>query len=248
MTEAAGRREPSGAMSRAALAVVVVVVVTALTGCGSAAAPAAPPSPSESRDPSGLVILPPDDLTVMATPVAVPDGLDPAYLFARMLAEDNPTDFGFSRIEGDHVLLPVTSALSQPLLKATDGDARKAALLAYDEQVRARFPAHPNPPDLLKKRLQLTPERLQQFADHVRVDAEPVSLSDADELRERATDLVIEPTYADAKAWESTYDEHLGKVVLTMERLTPQLATALVKAFGTDGVAVRLEPDPGAGF
>lgn len=240
MTATAGPTARSAGW-RGVLAAVLVAGSTALTGCGATAVPAAPPSASASRDPSGLLVVPPEDYSIPGEPI--PAALDPAFTVASRLSYENPADFGIAAVEGDQVVLPVASELSEPIATATDRDARAAALLAYDREVRASFPPHPSPPDLLGKRLKLTPERLRLFADQVRVTEGTVSRRDLQQLQERAVDLAVRPVF-DARFSSCGYDPEVGRVVLTVERLTPELAAALVEEFGTDAVAVQIAPRP----
>jgi hypothetical protein len=179
-------------------------------------------------------------------PPAVPAALDPAFAVVSRLSWDNTSDFGRPTFTDDQVLLTVTSPRSAPIAAAGDADAREAALLAYDADVRAHFPRHPSPPDLLSKRLELTPERLQLVREHVRVEVGTMSIAAVDTLTGDAFDFASAARFRSADAWGAGWDEQAHRVVLDMARLPPELAKALVAEFGPDRVAVRLEPNPQA--
>ena len=215
----------------------VMAAVISLASCAQTAQPA-------DRDISGLLIAP----AVELRSAGIPPELEPAFTVASRLSQENPDDFGMPTIDHVKVLLPVTSNRSNPIADASTPQARTEALLAYDRWRRDHFPAKPNPPDLLEKRLRLTDDGLRAFAD----DVEPIrrnrSLTDALELTDQVMDVATQDRFADAKAMSAGYEAELDTVVLTLETLTPSLAAALVDRFGTEDVAIRKEPYMASGF
>lgn len=237
------RRVRTGVLAALAAVVVVAAAGWALSATRLDAAPAGPPDIQVGRDPSGLKIIT-DDYYDSRTIPAVPPELDVALAFAQALADGNRGDFGFPRIEGNQVVLPAASDRAAPIAEASTPEQRVSALVAYDGAVRADFPRKTNPPDLLSKRLKLTADKLEQFRAHVVVVAGGPSVQSSYDLNDRVFAVAVAQG-PPGLVVGSGYDKMLGLVVLELLKPSPAVASAVVDEFGTDTVALHIDPNGG---
>jgi len=171
-------------------------------------------------------------LTIVHAAADVPGSLADAYAAAATVAMGAPDDFGYPSIDGNAVDLPTVSPAAVAL-QTSPPDVVKATLNGY-----AKGPA--------KKAGDPTPDKapnLGSLLDHVVLThpAHGKSVARLQEIGNQVFDLGQLPAFADAAVTESGIDAS-GHIILTVGRLTDNLAAGIVARFGTDDIRIVIDP------
>ena len=168
-------------------------------------------------------------ITIVAEPPVPPRDLpgDP-YAAASVVATNNPDDFGYPTVVGRTVILPAVSDAAIALT-ASDASTRVEKLGDYGNN-RAQKAGAPPLPTL----------ELGQSLAQVKLVAAPTSRSVAqmNALNDQVFDLQADPAYADAGIVSAGIDGN-GQILLTVHRLTDNLAAAIAQRFGTTDIVVQ---------
>jgi len=217
----------------AAACVAVAAVGFALSG--AAVSPGDDASGS-SRDPSGLLIVAGHDWVV-------PAALRDAYGLANTLSVENPDAFGVPTVSGDRVRLAAAASSSSTLAGAATPDAVRRSLDAFLAQLAQAPAARGIANDKLRAPRMSDADRAL-FATSVAVETGGRSRAQTYAMSDAVFDLQFDARYRDAHIWQSEVDPLDGTVLLSVEKLTPELAQAITTAYGTDSVRVQVAPQP----
>jgi len=179
-----------------------------------------PPRP-EARHASGLA-LPTPLLFCYGRPVYEP--LNKAQSDAWLLAESHPNDFGYPW--GDHVKRELTISVTGPA-----GEALARAWMASGATYA--------PPGGTKSSFLAQPVVPVRFRTVTRSFAQLAKLQD-DLIEAFRAGLL-----ADASVSSFGPDNEYDRIVIEVQRLTDASANALASRFGTEAVAVRVDPRSG---
>jgi hypothetical protein len=182
----------------------------------------APPRP-EARHASGIA-LPTPRLFCYGPPVYEP--LGKAYSDARMLAEGHPNDFGYpwdDRAKRE-LVISVTGPAGEALARSWMASGATYTS-AYAGGAKSTFLAQP-----------VVPVR---FRTVTRSYAQLAKLQDDIIAAVRAGLL------ADATVISSGPDDEHNRIVIEVQRLSDASANALASRFGTEAIAVRVDPRMG---
>jgi hypothetical protein len=211
----------NGALGSALFVAAAVLLVAATPGPTPLPGPPCPspvPPRPEARHASGLA-LPTPRLFCYGAPVYEP--LNKAQSDAWLLAESHPNDFGYPW--GDHVkrelLISVTGPTGEALARAW---MASGATYAPPGSTKSSFLAQP-----------VVPVR---FRTVTRSFAQLAKLQDDLIAAFRAGLL------ADATVSSLGPDSEHDRIVIEVQRLTDASATALASRFGTEAIAVRVDP------
>jgi hypothetical protein len=210
---------------------ILAALGVSLLVLGLAAQPAGAAEPAGDHiDASGLTVLKASHDQI------VPDELREAYAAYDALSEAYPDDFGYAspNITDGKVSLGVVTARGRNALTA---------------MMRG---ASPNAPRALGETAETADKRTAALAQATgKAAGLPVVAGTVRRSRtevERDKDALIEwsrdPRFAEADIWQTAVERSTGRVILTAAKLTPTLAQAIVQAYGTDQVAVQIEPNP----
>lgn len=206
---------------RRALLVAAAVMLLAATPLPGPPCPSPNPPRPEARHASGLA-LPTPPPRCFGAPVYEP--LNKAHSDAYLLAESHPNDFGYPW--ADHVKREMVISVTGPT-----GDALARAWMTSGATYTA--------PSVAKSRF------LPQPAVAVRIRTVPRSYAQLGKLM----DDIIDATRAglpDGSAIRSLGpDGEYDRVVIEVQRLSGARATALASRFGTEGIAVLVDPTSG---
>lgn len=207
---------------RSALLVAAVVVLIAPTPLPGPPCPSPNPPRPEARHPSGFALPTPAPLCFGA-PVYEP--LNKAQSDASLLAESHPNDFGYPW--ADHVKRELIVSVTGPT-----GDALARAWLAsgatYTVPSVAKSTFLPRPE--VSVRLRTVPRSYAQIGklmDDI-IEATRSGLPDGSAIRSLRPD-----------------GEH-DRVVIEVQQLSSALASALASRFGTEAIAVVVDPTSGS--
>jgi hypothetical protein len=238
-----GPRAGPSRRPRVLVALAIPLLAAALSACGAATA-----SPSVSaeiktwRDASGLLMM--SDVPSQAAP----EGLVDTHALAGRIAGENPKDFGSPRIEGDHVILPVTSARTKSLANKT-GASLTDALTAYEQERKAA----PDLPEVeYGKTKNLGSDDVAQALGSGKLRLVPGERSNQESVDTLNGAMKIAgKEFATARPWQALIDSHSGLILISMEKLTPSLAKDLAEHYGTETLAIieapALDGMPGSG-
>lgn len=211
----------------AALSVPVLAIALIIQPAGAASA-----APSgDHTDASGLTVVKASHDRV------VPESLRDAYAAYDALSEAYPDDFGYAspNLDKGVVQVAVVNARGTAALDAISHGRPPAAKTTVPEATA----------DAAQKRAGALAQAAAA-APGLRAVATRATRSRADV--ERAKDDLIEwsrdPRFADADIWQTSVERSTGRVILTAAALTPALAQAIVRAYGTEEVAVQIAANP----
>ena len=179
-----------------------------------------PPRP-EARHASGLA-LPTPLLFCYGRPVYEP--LNKAQSDAWLLAESHPNDFGYPW--GDHVKRELVISVTGPA-----GDALARSWIASGATYA--------PPGVTKSSF------LAQPVVPVRFRTVNRSFAQLAKLQDDLIDAFRAGLLADASVSTFGPDNEYNRIVIQVQRLTDASANALAARFGTEAVAVRVDPRSG---
>jgi hypothetical protein len=179
-----------------------------------------PPRP-EARHSNGLA-LPTPLLFCYGRPVYEP--LNKAQSDAWLLAESHPNDFGYPW--GDHVKRELVISTTGPT-----GDALARAWIASGATYA--------PPGVAKSTFLAQPVVPVRFRTVTR------SFAQLAKLQDDLIDAFRAGLLADATVSSFGPDNEYNRIVIEVQRLTDASANALAARFGTDAVAVRVDPRSG---
>lgn len=206
---------------RSALLVVAALTLLAATPEPGPPCPSPNPPRHEARHASGLA-LPTPLPRCFGAPVYEP--LNAAHSNARLLAESHPNDFAYP--SADHVKRELVISVTGPT-----GDALARAWIISGAMYTV--------PGLAKSTF------LPQPAVSVRIRTVPRSYAQIGKLM----DDIIEATRAglpDGSTIRSLVpDGEHDRVVIEVQQLSDALAGALASRFGTEAIAVRVDPASG---
>lgn len=206
---------------RSALLVVAAVTFVAATPLPGPPCPSPVPPRPEARHASGLA-LPTPLLFCYGRPVYEP--LNKAHSDARLLAENHPNEFGYP--SADHVKRELIISVTGPTGEAL---AREwlASGATYTAPNVAKSTFLPQPAVPVRIRIVTRSfAQLGKLMDDI-IDATRAGLPDSSAIRSVGPD-----------------DEH-DRVVIEVQYLSDALATALASRFGTEAIAVRIDPASG---
>lgn len=215
-----------GSFKVRALLVVGAMVATAVSS-GSAE----PSSKvTEYRDPSGLLIV-----AGTRDPV-VDERLRDAWAAYDALTERYPDDFGYASpiIESERIQVATRTEKGRSLLEAFGAGTP------------------PRPDDNAGAVSEEGSKRQEALTDAVAraggLQAQAItsgsSRRDVEDVKDSLIGWSLDPAFADAGMWRTEIEKSTGKVILTAETLTPDLARAIVAVYGTERVIVEIEKDP----
>ncbi len=214
------------ALTRALLAATALLLVAATPAPTQMPGPPCPspvPPRPEARHASGIA-LPTPLPRCYGAPVYEP--LNTAHSDARLLAESHPNEFGYPW--ADHVkrelILSVTGPAGEALAREwiASGGTYTAASVG-----KSTFLPQPS----VSVRIRTVPRSYAQIGklmDDI-IDATRAGLPDSDAIRSIGPD-----------------SEH-DRVVIEVQYLTDALAAALASRFGTEAIAIRVDPMSGPG-
>jgi hypothetical protein len=183
---------------------------------------------------------------VPAQTFVVPEALRDIYGTAVTLGTENPDDFSVPTVSGDRVVLGTVGTAAATLASATTSTARDAALSTYLGARTARATAAAGPTadtnKLLAPKMSAT-SRNAFLSSTSFVQGRP-SRTQTFAISNAVFDLQFDSRFKDAHIWQSEVDPLDGSVILSVQTLTPQLAQAIVAAYGVDAVHVRISPQP----
>ncbi len=209
-----------GALRSALLLAAAVMLVAATPEPGPTCPSPLPPRP-EARHASGLA-LPTPRLFCYGAPVYEP--LNKAQSDAWLLAESHPNDFGYPW--GDHVKRELTISVTGPT-----GEALARAWIASGATyaplggTKSSFLAQPVVP--------------------VRFRTVTRSFAQLAKLQDDIIDAFRAGLLADAGVSSFGPDNESNRIVIEVQRLTDASAIALASRFGTEAIAVRVDPRSG---
>lgn len=207
-------------MTRAVLAAAAVVLVAATPEPGPPCPSPEPPRP-EARHPSGLA-LPTSLPRCFGAPVYEP--LNKAHSDALLVAESHSNELGYPW--ADHVrrelIISVTGPAGEEVARAwlSSGATYTAPSVAKSTFL---------PPPSVPVHMRTVPRsyaQLGKLMDDI-IDATRAGLADGNAIRSIGAD-----------------GEH-DRVVIEVQYLTDALATALASRFGTEAIAIRVDPTSG---
>lgn len=199
---------------RTLLFLFVGLSLIAATPAPTACPSPAPPAP-EQRHRTGLVILGPLPRCV-TTPF---EPLAKAYSDARMLAEAYPDEFGYPWDDRPKRELVVSVASS-------DGERLARTWIASGTTVKSGTKSAVLAPPAVPVRIRTV---TRSFAQLARLEDEIIAFA-----RAGVTDTSAIHSFGPD-------DEH-DRIVIEVDRLTDALAAALAARFGTEAIAVRVDP------
>lgn len=162
------------------------------------------------------------------------------------LSTENPNDFSVPTVSGDRILLGTVGASAVTLASAATSTALDSALSTYLAAHKSRATAAAS----------LTADTNKLLAPKMSATTRAAFLSSASFVTDRPSrtqtlaisnavfDLQFDARFKDAHIWQSEVDPLGGSVILSVQTLTPQLAQAIVAAYGVDAVHVRISPQP----
>ena len=224
-------RRPKRNVSRIRRTSLVLLVLTvslgiAATGCGTATPDSEPPN-----DVSGVKVVTTDYVN------APPEALREVLGVAMRLGMENPTDFSFPLVEEGHVTLRTTSADSAPISETGSAQDAFDALEIFDAA------AAPKSPMESADRLVIETDSVRNLIADILWLPGNKSWQDTSDLNNEIFDFATAEAFKDAWAWGSEIDVSTGQIILTVNKLTPELAEGLVHRFG-EAVVVREQAAP----
>jgi hypothetical protein len=204
---------------RSALLVAAVVVLIAPTPLPGPPCPSPNPPRPEARHRSGLAL--PTPLPHCFGP-SVYEPLAIAYINARMLAESHPNDFGYpwdDRAKGELVISvigPTGEALARSWM------ASGATYASGTKETVLPRPAVP-----------------------VRFRTVTRSFAQLTQLEDDIIGALRAGLLPDASVRSFGHDDEYDRIVMDVQFLSDAFATALVSRFGTEAIAVRVDPTYG---
>jgi hypothetical protein len=214
----------SGALRSALLVVAAAMLIAAAPGPTAMPGPPCPspvPPRPEARHASGLA-LPTPLLLCYGRPVYEP--LNKAQSDAWLLAESHPNDFGYPW--GDHVKRELTISVTGPT-----GEALARAWMASGATYA--------PPGTTKSSFLAQPVVPIRFRTVTR------SFAQLAKLQDDLIDAFRAGLLADATVSSFGPDNEYNRIVIEVQRLSDASAGALASRFGTEAVAVRVDPRSG---
>jgi len=189
---------------------------------------ASPKAAATSQD-NGSYIHP-SGLTVIMEPVGVPANLAEVYAAALAVAESQPNDYGYPMIQDGNVLLPAVSSTAKALEKSNrTASAQQLRDFAKALNRESSYDPGTNVTSLIK----------------VSAISERLSAMELDELNNAVFDLRDNPSIAPGLI-KSTGIDASGRIVVTVTELTDDLASALVKRYGTEDIVIEIDQSFGA--
>ncbi|MCL2316944.1 MAG: S1 family peptidase [Actinomycetia bacterium] len=182
---------------------------------------AAPSGDGSYTDPSGL--------TVITQTAQVPPDLAEVYAAALMAAENQPEDFGYPHVKDGTVVLPAVSATATALSKA-DRKAAAKQLREYAKRLKKDGAAAYDPSVDVTSLINLAASPGKRNAKKI------------DELNNAVFDARNDTSLKGGQIVSTGIDAS-GRVVVTLKRLTPGVASSLAKKYGVDDIAIRVQPD-----
>jgi hypothetical protein len=201
-----------------AVLIAAAVVLAAATPIPTPCPSPNPPRP-EVRHASGLALATPLS-RCFDQPAYEP--LNKAHSDARLLAESHPNDFGYpwdDRVKRE-LVVSVTGPTGEALARAW-----MASGATYTSGTKGTFLPQPAVPVRIRTVVR-SYAHLAQLMDDI-IAATRAGLPDSSEIRSLGPD-----------------DEH-DRVVIEVQHLSDALATALASRFGTEAIAVRIDPTLG---
>jgi hypothetical protein len=213
--------------------VLTVAATVAVLGATMGSAPVdAASRTADYTDPSGLLVV------MTGHDRIVPEAQRDSYAAYDALSEANPEDFGYAspNIENGKVSLAVVSAKGEAALVALEGGGKPTAATtalrgesAEATQKRAGAGAQAAPRG----------RGLQVNATHT-----GRSRASVERDKDALIDWSKDPRFAEADLWQTSVESSTGRVIVTVAKLTPALAEAIVAAYGTADVVVQVAPNP----
>jgi hypothetical protein len=203
------------------LVAAAVMLVAATPEPGPPCPSPIPPRP-EARHASGLA-LPTPLLFCYGRPVYEP--LNKAQSDAWLLAESHPNDFGYPW--GDHVKRELVISITSPT-----GDALAREWIASGTTYAV--------PGIAKSTFLARPVVPVRFRTVTR------SFAQLAKLQDDLIDAFRAGLLADATVSSFGPDNEYNRIVIQVQRLTDASANALAARFGTEAVAVRVDPRSGS--
>lgn len=218
------------------LSMAVVAAAAAVLALSGAATPTPDDAQGPYRDTSGLLVVPTGNSVV-------PESLRDVYGMAVTLSQENPDDFSVPTLSNGQVLLGTAGPAATKLASANANDTRRRALDAYLAARATTWSALTTDASKLRAP-QMSDTARSTFTSAVSFVAGARSRAQTFAISDAVFDLQFDARYKDAHIWESEVDPFDGSVVLTVEALAPQLAAAIVAAYGVDTVHVRIGHQP----
>lgn len=213
-----------GALRSALLVTAAVMLVAASPDPTPLPGPPCPspvPPRPEARHATGLA-LPTPLLFCYGRPVYEP--LNKAQGDAWLLAESHPNDFGYPW--GDHVKRELTISVTGPTGEALARSwIASGAIYAPPGSAKSSFLAQP----VVPVRLRTVTRSFAQLA----------------KLQDDLIDAFRGGLLADATVSSFGPDNEYDRIVIQVQRLTDASATALASRFGTEAIAIRVDPRSG---
>jgi len=207
--------------------IISVLVATAVglsaLAIGQLAANTAPNNGSHT-DPSGL--------TVIYGPTTIPDGLTDAWAAAYSVAQNKPDDFGYPAVQGDAVFLPPVSAAAIALSN-TDPQVASQQLQEYARTLwkDGTTAFEPSIDVIALINLSAPPGKPYKL-----------SATQIDQLINDIFDARDDPSLKKGGIYQTSLDAS-GRILVTLRKLTPAVASSLVEKYGADNIVIRIDPN-----
>jgi hypothetical protein len=211
-----------GALKSALLVAAAVLLVAATPEPGPTCPSPAPPRP-EARHASGIA-LPTPRLFCYGPPVYEP--LAKAYGDARMLAESHPNDFGYpwdDRVKRE-LVISITGPTGEAFARSWMASGATYTS-AYSGGTKSTFLPQPVVP--------------------VRFRTVTRSYAQLAKLQDDIIEAIRGGLLGDATVSSFGPDDEHNRIVIEVQRLSDASASALASRFGTEAIAVRVDPRSG---
>jgi len=177
----------------------------------------------ENRHLSGIVLLPPLDIAEIVRQGPIYEPLGKAWSDALELAGQSPDVFGY------------------PWADRAKGELVIAIVNAQGEAIARSWMKSGAPRTLGKPLPDLLPPQVP-----VRLRTVDLSFRQLETIQQEAIGRGAAGFPGDNRIWSSGVDEEHQRVVLTTDRVVDAFLFALAKKYGTEVVAVRVDPHSGA--
>lgn len=215
-------------MTQVGIAASALMAATVISGF---AVPSdATSSSGERRDASGLLVI------STTRDLVIPEEARDAWAAYDALTEAFPDDFGYAspNLVGSSVDVSVVTSVGANLL----------ASVSKGQAIGGPFEGSAASDEEAKRAWALSEAATRAPGLSARAVGTSQSRRQVEEIKNRLIDWSLEPLYTNARIWSTYVERSTGKVVLIAEKLTPELSAAVVSAYGTEAVVVKLEANP----